>query len=205
MTEVARNSQIIDDYLQTLTLALAGLPEDRRAEIVEEVSEHIAEARTTLDVENEASLRALLGRIGDPTAIAAEAGAPPLDRGRPSDQAVPWLLLLGGLPLLIFAPLALFWMVGVVWLWRSNRWNLTMKLVGTFVLPGGLLPFAVLLTQPTFASSCVSHGSPDGKVVTHCTTSGFQLNPVVAITVALVALIAPLVTTWLLQRNPQEQ
>ena len=51
-----------------------------------------------------------------------------------------WLLLIGGIILPVLG-----WIIGVVILWASERWSRRDKLIGTFIVPGGLLlPFAVL-------------------------------------------------------------
>lgn len=50
------------------------------------------------------------------------------------DIAALVLLLIGG----IVVPV-LGWIVGVILLWTSRRWEAWEKLIGTFVLPGGLL------------------------------------------------------------------
>jgi uncharacterized membrane protein len=65
--------KLIDDYLKRLNRDLAGFPRARRRELVDEISEHIAEARADLETENEAAIRTLLDRLGDPEDIAAEA------------------------------------------------------------------------------------------------------------------------------------
>jgi hypothetical protein len=52
-------------------------PIDRREEILAEVREHIEEGRTGLDPDDAAGVGTLLDRVGDPAAIAAEAGARP--------------------------------------------------------------------------------------------------------------------------------
>ena len=63
--------ELIAAYLQDLSAALADLPRERRREVVEEVADHIAEARAELPVENEAEIRNLLElsliHISEPT------------------------------------------------------------------------------------------------------------------------------------------
>jgi uncharacterized membrane protein len=70
------NSALVDNYLRRLRAALAGLPADRRQDIIEGVTQHIADARLQLDQDSQESddaIRAILGQLGDPDAIAAEA------------------------------------------------------------------------------------------------------------------------------------
>ena len=64
--------RLVDDYLKQLDSELADLPRLRRTEIVEEISEHIAEARAASPSQGEAEIRTLLDRLGDPAEIAGE-------------------------------------------------------------------------------------------------------------------------------------
>ena len=48
------------------------------------------------------------------------------------------------------------WIVGVVLLWTSTVWTTREKLIGTFVLPGGLAPAFLLMTSPVGSYSCAS-------------------------------------------------
>jgi hypothetical protein len=74
------DDQLVADYLQRLRAAAGALPADRRDELVDEISAHIAEARATGPVHAEASptyVRNVLERLGDPDDIvnaAAESG-----------------------------------------------------------------------------------------------------------------------------------
>src|SRR5579863_2390849 len=51
--------------------------------------------------------------------------------------AIPWLLFGGFL-------FGWGWLVGVFLLWRSRAWTLSEKLLGTFVIPGGLAASVVV-------------------------------------------------------------
>lgn len=156
--------QLVARYLARLQAALRDLPAARREELLEQqVSEHIATARAELGAQaSEAKIRTLLERLGDPAAIAAEAGhgsdqpvEPP--RARPGWLEVAALVLLpiGG----IVVPV-LGWFVGVALLWTSQRWSVRDKLLGTLVVPGGLaLPLALGLFT-TSLESCVTSPVP---------------------------------------------
>jgi HAAS domain-containing protein len=91
--------KLVDEYLDRLNRELAGFPRARRRELVDEISGHIAEARADLETENEAAMRTLLDRLGDPADIAAEARERP---AAPRAKASGWdvvaliLLLIGG-------------------------------------------------------------------------------------------------------------
>lgn len=63
-------------YLRRLDAALTGLPADRRREIIEGVAQHITDARLELGADRHGSdeaILAILGQLGDPEVIAAEA------------------------------------------------------------------------------------------------------------------------------------
>jgi hypothetical protein len=124
-----RVDTLVDRYLTDLEAELRGLPATRRRELLDEVSHHIAEALATLEAEDEAALRTVLERLGDPADIAAEA------RERlsiPLEPATPWLEVIALVALVI--PF-LGWLVGVVLVWLLRRWSTRDKLIGTL---GGL-------------------------------------------------------------------
>jgi hypothetical protein len=119
-------------YLAQLDAALQGVDASRREEILTEVHEHIEQGRDGLDTDDAASVRTLLSRVGDPAAIAAEAGAPS-PGSRRWDAWAPWLI--------IFGPVAsgLGWIAGIVILWTSPTWSQRDKLIATVVPPAGLV------------------------------------------------------------------
>lgn len=195
--------RLVERYLADLDHALAGLGASRRREIMEEVSGHIAEGQALLEGDDEMGLRALLDRFGEPEAIAAEAGATKASTWRRrADAWVPWLLLLGGFVFVFLGGFVFVvgWVTGLSLLWSSTTWRVRDKLLGTFVLPGGLLPFAFLVTTPVSTSSCSASGGPGIPTVTHCTTSGFVLPPVLGIILVAFLLVAPIVTFIQLRR-----
>jgi uncharacterized membrane protein len=69
----ATGSPLVDDYLRRLRAALTGLPADRRREIIEGVSQHIADARLEPGQDSDEAIRRILGQLGDPQVIAADA------------------------------------------------------------------------------------------------------------------------------------
>lgn len=137
-----RLDRMVGRYLGELDSALARLPRARRRQIREEVEAHIREARGEQGARDEAGLRQLLDRIGDPGEIAREAGADP---GRRTwyEALVPLLLPLGGFLL------SVGWMVGVAILWASPVWRLRDKLLGTLIFPFGLAGVLIFLTAGT--------------------------------------------------------
>lgn len=121
-------------YLDELDRALGDLPRARRQEIVEEIRSHIGEA--TPPGAGEAEIRTVLEDLGDPESIAADArerfGITKPNAGALEGFAIA-LLLVGG----VIVP-AVGWIIGAVLLWVSRAWTLRDKLIGTFVVPGGL-------------------------------------------------------------------
>lgn len=192
---------LIEGYLRHLNTALGDLPGARRREVVEEVAEHIAEARADLLLESEAAVRNLLERVGDPDEIAAEArdrfGVRPRGGGIREISAIV-LLLVGGFVLVIG------WFVGVVLLWASEAWTTRDKLIGTFVVPLGLLPLLYALTFSLAAGEgCVGEIDPKtGATVSQVCTGGPSLaGQVVGGLVFVGLLVGPLFTTAYLARR----
>jgi hypothetical protein len=143
--------KLVQRYLAQLDIALQGVDTTRREEILAEVHEHIEEGRTGLDPDDAASVRTLLYRVGDPAAIAAEAGAPP-PGSRRWDAWAPWLI--------IFGPVAsgLGWIAGVLILWTSPAWSRRDQLIATFVPLAGLVAlFFGLVAALRGSAGCTGH------------------------------------------------
>jgi uncharacterized membrane protein len=155
------DDQLVEDYLRELHIVAQGLPADRRDELVEEITAHIAEARQSDG--SPLAVRNILDRLGDPADIVRAAadtppGSPawsgaPSSAGHPAGQpatqpgragalelAAVLFLLLGGIVIPVLG-----WFIGVVLLWMSPRWTAKDKLLGTLVWPGGLLAPALLV------------------------------------------------------------
>src|SRR3954449_11162890 len=113
-------------YLHDLNRELQGLPSARRREIVNEIAEHIRQARTE---EGDEATPVILERLGDPGEIAADArerfGVHPV---RPAWVETVTLILLpiGGLVLPVVG-----WLIGVCLLWTSAVWSIRDKVIGT--------------------------------------------------------------------------
>lgn len=187
--------KLVEDYLDRLERELADFPSARRRELVQEISEHIAEARAGLESESEADVRNLLDRIGDPADIASEARerrAPAVRKGSALDIAALIMLLVGG----VIIPLV-GWLVGVVLLWVSEAWSTREKLFGTIVVPGGLALPIFLALYATSSELCTSNSSGQ----TTC-EGGRPLAVDILVIAAMIALlIAPFVTTIFLARR----
>jgi hypothetical protein len=185
-------------YLAQLDAALRGVDASRREEILAEVHGHIEEGRTGLDPDDATSVRTLLDKVGDPAAIAAEAGAPP-PGSRRWDAWAPWLI--------IFGPVAsgLGWIAGMFILWTSPTWSRRDQLIATFVPPAGLVAlFFGLVTALRAAAGC-SGQVPALHASAGCATKGVTLPLGVAILLAVVGLAAYLLPPIHLMRTRRQQ
>jgi hypothetical protein len=143
--------QLVSMYLKRLDAELASLPRARRREVVQEISQHIEEARAELTTQNEAEIRNVLDRLGDPAEIAAEAGERsdvPVRKAGWEEIGALLMLLVGGLILPVIG-----WFVGVLLLWVSDAWETRDKVIGTLLVPGGLLTPLGLVLVATSASA----------------------------------------------------
>jgi len=188
--------RLVEQYLERLDRELLQLPRARRAEIADEIAAHIAQARAELPSQDEAAIRNLLDQLGDPAEIAADAGervAAPRRQGGVLEVAALILLLIGGLVVPVVG-----WLAGVVLLWISDVWTTRDKLIGTLVVPGGLLPASLLpfLAFGVAFEACVSGIDPRTGVLEETCTGGPSTGLVVAGVVLLGLLVVlPLATT----------
>jgi len=131
--------QIISGYLARLERALADLPPARRAELLDDVRTHIAEARRGLADETDADPLNILDKLGDPADIAADA------RDRLGAQPAPPAAPLGVLEIAAIVTLVLVWPAGIALVWLSSAWTQRDKLIATVAMPGAVLTLAILL------------------------------------------------------------
>jgi uncharacterized membrane protein len=185
--------KLVEDYLKRLNAELRGLPRARRRELTEEISDHIAEARAGLETEDEAEIRTLLDRLGEPAEIAAEARERFGLGGRPRRLEIAALILLpiGGVVLPVLG-----WLVGVTLLWISDAWTTRDKLIGTLIVPGGLLLPLALGLLGSGSGSCIeiSSGGPGPRTARTCADDGSDIDFLKLALIAVIAL-APLATT----------
>lgn len=191
----------IRTYLAALQRASADLGPGRCDELVAEVRAHIDSVLADGGDVTDAQLHQLLDSLGSPADIAAAAradDAPTPARSAPSsgfgarDIAAIVLLLIGG----FLAGIG--WLVGVVLLWTSPSWRTRDKLIGTFVVPGGLLGSLMFagLGSFTTAQSCMS----DAGGHTQCT--GYALPTYVGVPLLIVVVLGPLFSAiWLVRTH----
>jgi hypothetical protein len=161
---------LISQYLKDLERELSDLPRAARRDVVEEISQHIADERAELTTESEAAVRAVLDRLGDPAEIAAEArerfSVPP--RRRRPVEVTALVLLTGG----IILP-GLGWLAGVTLLWVSDVWNIREKLLGTLFAPAGwVIPAWFVLQTVGAGSACLTSVDQHGRTIERSCSGG---------------------------------
>jgi hypothetical protein len=185
-------------YLKQVRREGRDLPGDRLAELLIDLEEHLS-AAIPADASAE-DAREVLARFGDPREIIA-AERPesivPAERRGTREWAAICLLLFG------FIAAGVGWVVGVVLLWRSRAWTTKDKLIGTLVLPGGLLATGLLLLLALGRPSkeiCTRYARY-GTSVVHC-THGPGSGPSTLGSIALVLLaLTPIATAVYLARR----
>lgn len=199
---------LVRDYLARLSERSGGLPPDRREELLDEVREHIAAARAS-GVEDEASTRNVLDRLGTPEEIVQAAEDPAERTGRPPGRREPrlrWrdiaalvLLPLGGVAI------GIGWIIGVVLVWSSDRWRAWEKLLATLVWPfgyplvlvaGGFATFQASATGCSTTAATLAGSSTD-----MCTSAGSVFPSWLVIVLAVIAFLAPVLVLALLAKR----
>lgn len=137
---------LVADYLRRLEAAAAGLPRQRRTELVAQIREHVDEALRATGSPGEADVRNVLERLGPPQEIVDAAGEPadpPVERSRVGALEIVALVAL----LVPFAG----WLLGSVLVLVSRAWTSRERVIGlslpllAFLLTA-LLPLAVPAT-----------------------------------------------------------
>ena len=197
----------IKRYLARLSSAAHDLPKARRRELLAEIEQHIRQTLAEEPCTNQAEMLTLLDQVGDPAEIAAAA----TDQPEASSRSTGWelatilLLLLGGFVFVVG------WLVGVMLLWSSSVWTLRDKLIGTFVIPGGLAAGVVLIQLVLTGawgsgSTCSAIVRSNGQVGSTCSGGGASTLAVIGIAAGLaLTLVAPLATAIYLKRRLNTQ
>lgn len=207
--------QMVADYLAELEREAERLDATTRQELLEDVRNHIEVALAESENADDSQVAHILSALGAPREI-VDAASPdepfgvsapptvvaPLGATGMWDQGAPYPL--GGreiaaiLLLLVGAFLiGVGWLVGLWLLWSSPRWSLRDKLIGTFVLPGGLGLLVAVFGVASSGSACttVDAGPPV------CTHTGVSLSPWAALLLALLLVALPLATSFHLWRR----
>jgi uncharacterized membrane protein len=215
------DDDLVAGYLGRLVRAARPLPADRRAELIDEIADHIEEARAA-SATSGPGMSDLLLRLGEPEAIVAAASDSPGDFPRSGEQpAYPalrpsavagsrrprWLdvaavlLTLGGVLLsaVSFVLALLGWAVGIVMLLLSPRWPNRAKVLGAVTGTLALVLFGHLLGS--FAKEWNRfYWQPAGPF-------GWQANPGVFVSAILVtgAIVAATLVGVRLLRYPRSR
>jgi len=187
MMSAPHADKLVNEYLGRLDSALAGVPKGRRDEILDEISNHIAEERSRLSDESDTDVLNILDRVGDPAEVAGAA------RDENGDARVPEpSRRIGAVEILAMVLTPFIWPAGVILLWISPAWKTRDKLIGTLVPPGGYLFLVFVLPILMFQGMSVcSGGSTDGGPYTQ-TCTGMMALPMWEQIVIQVALIGSL-------------
>lgn len=195
-------TQAVKEYLHDLDQELRDLPRSRRQELLSEIHEHIDSALAGSPDLDEAEIRNVLDRLGDPADIAEEARqrfGVPRQRSRGLEIAALILLPIGGLIIPVVG-----WFVGVILLWSSRVWTTGEKLAGTLLFPGGLLLPGALTLGAIGARSCIGVVAPagvaPGRVVQECTGAS-TLTVIGWVVLFAILVIVPIATAIELARR----
>jgi uncharacterized membrane protein len=180
----------VESYLRELDQELRDLPAARRRELVEEIREHIESALGEAGAGDEVEVRNVLERLGDPADIAAEARERlGVTRVKPGIRETLALILLpiGGFLYVVG------WVVGAILLATSNVWTSREKVIGLLVVPGGLLPAALIGLMG--GRSCVEM-IENGRVVSETCSGGIPTW--LAWVIMAVLVVGPIWTVFFL-------
>ena len=181
----------VEHYLHDLEEELRDLPPARRRELLEEIREHIGEALAEIPDGEEAEIRNVLERVGEPAVIAEEARERfGIRRGKPGIREMATLILLplGGFLWIIG------WAVGAILLATSTVWTSREKVIGLLVVPGGLLP-AVFFGVMGGGKVC-SELSSNGRVISETCSGGMPVW--LAYVILAVLVVGPIWTVFFL-------
>jgi uncharacterized membrane protein len=151
----------VERYLRELSAALSAMPDAERADVVAGIREHIDASLPNQPTD--ADIERVLGGLGDPLAIAAEAGGGPQASVEPNipmlrrswvPAATALSLMLGVLFSWLVVPI-LFWLAGVVLLWASPLWRTAEKILGTVVF--------VVAPPVVLGTGLMSVSAPSGR------------------------------------------
>ena len=193
---MATGQQMIDEYLARLERAAQVLATERRSELLAEIRGHIDDARSESD-ESEGGVRALLVRLGSPEEIVAAAAdgdhsTAQRDRnpGPPRSMNLEiWAVLLLTVGSIVLPVIG--WLIGVVLMWSSDRWQTREKILGSVVIPGGIGIYGLFFFFAASVEQC------SGEVST-CGSSASWTDVIVPVLFGVAAVAAIVVPFFLL-------
>ncbi len=183
---------LVKSYLSRLDAAAIVLPPDRREELIQGIGEHISAACAAGAAADEAAVRTLLDRLGEPELIVAAALDTPLPVA--STQArwgtlERWgALEIVGLLLLGFGSFVkpfIFPLIGVVLVCCSRRWTIWDKVVASVLTVASI---SIFFSPYLFAAVAYSGLVPRHGLLTYALFIG--LGPALAALYLLVRLRA---------------
>ncbi|HUW15702.1 MAG TPA: hypothetical protein VMW94_01375 [Actinomycetes bacterium] len=152
MSDNRTGDEAVASYLSRLERAGAGLPPDRRSELLQQIREHLDEVSSSPGA-TEAGVLTAIDRLGDPAVIVAAEELPtagpatvsptPPSRWGPLEVISVALLTVGSFLLPVVGPTA-----GLVCAWLSRQWTHREKAVATLLVAPTFLLFGLLLAWP---------------------------------------------------------
>jgi hypothetical protein len=187
--------QMIEGYIARLRAAGAGLALSTLDELVEDMRNHISEARAREPVETDATILNILDRLGEPHVLVGEAR--PGQQSAGSSPAGPAAAYRPGvLEVVALVLLPFIWPIGVILLWISPAWNVRDKVIGTLLPPGGYPGLLVLgLAISTSGGSCMAAVDGGGSVVQTCYPGSPWWQVTLSVLLKVFVFALPLITT----------
>ena len=154
---------LVVEYLMQLRHEAVRLPREQADELIADIEAHLIDALDEHPTESQ--VREALDRLGSPSELVAAAGAPPeptplpepqsRNRGR-AEAGAAILLVLSAVIFPVWYLSVPMWIIGLVLLVLSARWNLGQKLLAAVAL-GALLPLTwiMLTTVGSVAYECL--------------------------------------------------
>lgn len=164
----------VRNYLAAIEARLAQLPTEQSEEIMFGVREHIAEA---IERGGQSTAEILAG-LGSPDDIAAGVAAPDVQAPGYSQAPIPGQQIPQSAPAprhqastlwvvatTILLPFGILlagvgWLFGVAGLWMGTRWKVWEKVMGTVLLPGGIVGAQILSRLITLPPTCTHVREP---------------------------------------------
>jgi hypothetical protein len=140
--------QLVSDYLESLRIATADLPPAERDELSANIVEHITTSMDELDPPNEAAVRTILNRLGDPADIAAEARIQSTRAlTAPASAPGPGWLEWGGVAMLAIGSYVLpviGTVAGLTMISMSRWWSTRQKVVAALLSLAGVVAIPIV-------------------------------------------------------------